>query len=88
MVDVARTAAGEHGREFATRANLDNLREATRADVASVRADVEHVREATRADAAELRTEIAALELRLIKWIVGTGIAVAATVAGVLRFFG
>ena len=28
---------------------------------------------------------LAALELRLIKWIVGTGIAVAAAVAGILR---
>lgn len=85
VVDVARTAAGEHDRELATRADLDNLREATRADIASVRGDVEHHREATRADLAELRTELAALELRLIKWIVGTGIAVAAAVAGILR---
>ena len=41
---------------------------------------------------AEIATEIAALELRLIKWIVGTGIAVAAAgvaaVVGVLRLVG
>ena len=41
---------------------------------------------------AEIATELAALELRLIKWIVGTGIAVAAAgvaaVVGVLRLLG
>lgn len=41
---------------------------------------------------AEIATELAALELRLIKWIVGTGIAVAAAgvaaVVGVLRLVG
>ena len=47
---------------------------------------------ATRADLtahrADLRADLAALELRLIKWIVGTGIAVAGAVIAALRVFG
>ena len=38
-----------------------------------------------RATKADLRAEVAALELRLVKWIVGTGVAVAGlVVAGVV----
>ena len=52
----------------------------------------EHGDYATRADLtahrADERADLAALELRLIKWIVGTGIAVAGAVIAALRAFG
>ncbi|MCY4120116.1 MAG: hypothetical protein OXG72_04265 [Acidobacteria bacterium] len=35
-----------------------------------------------------LRAETAALELRLIKWIIGTGVAVTGAVVGLLRLIG
>ena len=38
VVDVARNAAADHGRELATRADLDNLRESHRADLAALEA--------------------------------------------------
>ena len=38
-----------------------------------------------RAETTAIRAELAALELRLIKWIVGTGIAVGAGVIAALR---
>ena len=37
---------------------------------------------------ADLCAEIAALELRLVKWIVGTGVAVAGLVVAALRLLG
>ncbi|MCY3842925.1 MAG: hypothetical protein OXH69_05215 [Acidobacteria bacterium] len=51
----------------------------------------EHGDYATRADLtahrADVRADLAALELPLIKWIVGTGIAVAGAVIAALRVF-
>ncbi len=92
VVDVAREAAAEHGRELATRADIAELRtalasqrEATRADIETVRASVETLRETTRADSAEVRAEQARMETRLIKWVVGTGLVVGALLVGVLR---
>ena len=40
---------------------------------------------ATKADVAMLRVEMAALETRLIKWTIGTGVAVAGIVVAALR---
>ena len=52
----------------------------------------EHGDHATRADLtahrADVRADLAALELRLIKWIAGTGIAVAGAVIAALRLSG
>ena len=42
-------------------------------------------RKGLRAETTAIRAELAALELRLIKWIVGTGIAVGAGVIAALR---
>lgn len=41
-----------------------------------------------RAGLAEVRTEIANLETRLVRWMVGTVIATAALTVGILRFMG
>ena len=60
VVDVAQSAAADHGRELATNADLTAHRAGVRAD-------------------------LTALELRLIKWIVGTGIAVTGAVLAGLR---
>ena len=60
VVDVAQDAAAGHGRELTTRADLDALREANRAD-------------------------LAALEVRLLKWMIGTAVAVASVAVTVLR---
>ena len=60
VVDVAQSAAADHGRELVTNADLTAHR-------------------------AEVRADLTALELRLIKWIVGTGIAIAAAILAGLR---
>ena len=68
----------------------DAVREAAEHDAAAV--DVDAL--ATKADLArfatkeELRAEISALELRLVKWIVGTGVACAGLVVAALRLLG
>ncbi len=41
-----------------------------------------------RAALAALDGKLAALELRLVKWIIGTGIAVTGAVVGILRLIG
>ena len=69
--------AAEHV-DPATRADLDTLRVQVRADIDTFRADV--------------RADLAALEARLIKWMIGialtaTGIIVAAGTAIVVAFF-
>ena len=58
VVDVAQGAAAEQGRELATRADIETLRETTRADIKELRADIQTLREATRADIKELRALI------------------------------
>ena len=57
------------------------VRRAAEHDTATV--DVDAL--ATKSD---LRVEIAALELRLVKWIVGTGVACAGLVIAALRLLG
>ena len=59
----------------------DAVREAAEHDAAAI--DVDAL--ATKAD---LRAEISALELRLVKWIVGTGVACAGLVIAALRLLG
>ena len=43
---------------------------------------------ATKTDIAALRTDMAALEVRLLKWMVGTAVAVAGVAVAVLRLLG
>ena len=58
----------------------------------AVRRAAEHDTAAVDVDAlatkSDLRVEIAALELRLVKWIVGTGVACAGLVIAALRLLG
>ncbi len=58
----------------------------------AVRRAAEHDAAAVDVDAlatkSDLRVEIAALELRLVKWIVGTGVACAGLVIAALRLLG
>ena len=60
VVDVARSAAADRGRELVTNADLTAHR-------------------------AEVRADLTALELRLSKWIAGTGVAVAGAILAGLR---
>ncbi len=68
--------------EGAMKADHAALEGAMKADRAALEGAMKALERATKAD---LRAEIAALELRLVKWIVGTGLAVAGlVVAGVV----
>ena len=68
--------------EGAMKADRAALEGAMKADRAALEGAMKALERATKAD---LRAEIAALELRLVKWIVGTGLAVAGlVVAGVV----
>ena len=98
--------AAEHG-EPATRADLDAHGVAVHKDIDGLRADFDVHRAAVRADfdvhraaaradfdtfRAEVRADVAALEARLIKWMIGialtaTGIVVAAGTAVVVAVF-
>ena len=49
----------------------------TKSDLTQLRSDL-------RGEIAEIRREIVALELRLIKWVVGVGIAAALSVGGMI----
>ena len=51
------------------------------------KAGLAEVRTELRTETAGIRTEIAALETRLIRWMVGTVLATAALTFGILRFF-
>jgi len=58
--------------DLATKADITELKIGTKADIAELKIG-------TKADIAELKTEIAAMELRIIKWqIGGTGLVIAA----------
>ncbi len=48
--------------------------------------NVESKNLASKADIAELRTELVSVELRLVKWVLGTGVATILAIAGLLRF--
>ena len=70
-----------------TPAQADALTDAVRRAAEHAGVDVGTL--ATKDDVAVLlRAEIAVLELRLVKWIVGTGIAVAGLVVAALRLLG
>ena len=53
-----------------------------------VRTEIADLRTDQRTQNAEVRTEIAALETRLIRWMVGTVLATATLTVGILRLFG
>ena len=64
-------------KELATKGDVQDTRleiEKVRAEVEKVRAEVEKIR-------AEVKTDIKALELRLLKWQFGIGLALAAIMA-------
>ncbi len=72
-----------------TPAQADALTDAVRRAAEHDDAGVDVGTLATRDDvAALLRAEIAVLELRLVEWIVGTGVAVAGLVVAALRLLG
>ena len=87
--------AAEHG-DPATRADLDAHGIAVHKDIDGLRADFDAHRAVVRADfdtfRAEVRADVAALEARLIKWMIGialtaTGSVVAAGTAVVVAVF-
>ena len=72
-----------------TPAQADALTDAVRRAAEHDAAGVDVGTLATKDDvAALLRAEIAVLELRLVEWIVGTGVAVAGLVVAALRLLG
>ena len=64
--------------DLPTKADLAELKAATRADIAASRA-------ATTTDIAELRTELAELKVELIKWNVGAMAVLTAIFAAIVR---
>jgi hypothetical protein len=48
------------------------------------KADLDALRNATKADLAELKTDLAELEVRLIKWVIGVGAAATLAVGGMI----
>ena len=64
------------------------VREAAEHDAAGVDVDALATKSDLTALEARLRAESAAIELRLVKWIVGTGVAGAGLVIAALRLFG
>ena len=75
--DSAIISAGIENLELETKAAIENLRSENKTDLASVKAAIENLRSETRAD-------ISALEVRLLKWMVGSAILCAGLViAGV-----
>jgi len=74
---------------LATKADIETLRQETRAEIAAVRADVEKLRLETRADIEKLRQEtkasIEVAKTELIKWMVGTNLGVVALVIAALK---
>ena len=61
------------------------VRQAAEHDAARLDANELPTKADLRAEAARVDARLAALELRLIKWIAGTGLAVASLVVAVLR---
>jgi len=63
---------------LATKADIETLRQETKADIAAVRADIEKLRLETRAG-------IEAAKLGLIKWMVATNITLVALVVAAFK---
>jgi len=65
-----------------TKADLVNF--ATKTDIADLRREITELTFASKTDIADLRREITAVELRLIKWVIGVGIAAVLAVGGMI----
>lgn len=70
---------------------VESLVAETRVDVSAIKATLPHLATkadvvATKADINEVRSEINALETRIIRWIVGTTIAVASVALTIAKF--
>ena len=70
---------------------VESLLAETREDVSAIRATLPHLATkadvaATKADINEVRADISALETRIIRWIVGTTIAVASVAFAIAKF--
>ena len=64
---------------LATKADIEKLRQETKADIAAVRADIEKLH-------LETKTDIETAKLGMIKWTVATNTALAAVVVAVIKF--
>ena len=56
---------------LATKADIEALRLATKADIAGVQQEIETLRQATKVDIAGIQREIEALKVDLLKWLFG-----------------
>ena len=81
QADAITAAVREAAEHDAAAVAVDAL--ATKADIVALEERMTHF-----ATKEELRAENAALELRLVKWIVGTGVACAGLVIAALRLLG
>ena len=74
------------------RAEIAEMRAEQRTEIAEMRAEmraeIAETRAEQRTEIAAVRTEIANLETRLIRWMVGTVTATATLTFGILRFLG
>ena len=59
---------------------------ATKSDIAEVKTSIADLKGELKVETAGLRTEIASMESRIIKWIVGTTLATAGVVFSIARF--
>jgi len=65
---------------LATKADVNELR----ADVSAIKATLPHL--ATKAEVNELKSDISAMETKIIRWVVGTMIAVASVAFTIAKF--
>ena len=80
--EIAALGSAMKALEHAMKTDMAALERTMKADLTALERAMKALERAAKAD---LRVEIAALELRLVKWIVGTGLAVAGlVVAGVV----
>jgi len=74
-----------------TRADISNLRRATVAEIEDIKSDIKLLRKDTRADIeaqeSRLMSVIQAQEIRLIKWMVDQGFAVAGIIIAAVKPF-
>ena len=91
VVHVARDAGADRDPELATRTDVAAVKTdvaAVKTDVAAVKTDVAAVKTDVVALRADIVADIAALEVRLLKWMIGTAVGVAGLAVAVLRLLG
>ena len=88
MANVMRKLAqqGDHVTADQFKAGLAEVRTEIASLDTRLSTQIAELRTEQRTDIAGVRTEIAALETRLIRWMVGTVLATAALTFGILRF--